>query len=243
VNRKDVATAWAESPNPDRYHPLGALGAYGRAYRRERLAALFARNEIRLDDMDILDLGCGNGEWCRFFADAKQTTDGIAGVEVADRFYEIARALSPIEYFQADMVDVASVLAGREFDFVSAFVSLMFLDRPAVATVLEASHALLRPGGFMLILERDEEHRGEPSGWPLAEMTTLALDAGFDVIDRRGLYRRFFGRFDSYYGVTFRRMDWMPALEHLLPGPWSTYFLLLKKDDRAAPEGDGPRSS
>jgi SAM-dependent methyltransferase len=92
----------------DRYHPLvslvslvslGALGAYG----RERLAALFARNEIRLDEIDILDLGCGNGEWCRFFADVEQTTDGTVGVEVADRFFTIARALSPIEYFHADM--------------------------------------------------------------------------------------------------------------------------------------------
>jgi hypothetical protein len=141
------------------------------------------------------------------------------------------------------MVDVGSVLAGREFDLVSAFVSLMFLDRAAVATVLEASHALLRPGGFMLILERDEPHRGEPSGWPLGEMTTLALNTGFDVIDRRGLYRRFFGRFDSQYGVTFRRMDWMPALEHLIPGPWSTYFLLLKKGDDAATKADEPQAS
>lgn len=229
MSHQDTAAAWAESPNPDLYHPLGALGAYGRAYRRKRLAALLNRNAIRLDEMDILDLGCGNGEWCRFFADVKQTTDGIVGVELADRFYATARALSPIEYVHADMVDIGSVLAGREFDFISAFVSLMFLERSAVASVLGAAQALLRPGGFMLIFERDEPHRSEPSGWPLGEMTALALAAGFSVVDRQGLFRRFFGRFDSYYGVRFSLMDWMPALEHLLPGPWSNYFLLLKK--------------
>ena len=218
----------------DIYGPLTALGLYGQNYQRELLSRLISDHRIPLERMELLDLGSGTGSWCRYFAELKGSVDGIVGVELSGKAVAQARALSPIEYVEGDMTRITTLL-NRKFDFVSAFVSLMFLrDRAELEAVLSGVRDVSNPGGYFLISEKDTPHLAADdwSGWPRSELTTYARAAGFEVVDQRGLFKVFFGRFDSYYRVSFRRMDWFRVAERVLPGRWGYYYLLLRKPAR-----------
>jgi SAM-dependent methyltransferase len=234
VSERQNVLRWQErleGAELDIYHPLTALGVYGQSYQREQLSRLLADHMIRLDRMEILDLGSGTGTWCRYFAEMKGTTEGIVGVELSPKEVARARGLSPIEYVEGDMTKV-TMLVDRTFDFVSAFVSLMFLaDVAELRRVLGGVASVLRPGGYMLISEKETSHAPERdwSGWPRTELAGHARSVGLEVVDWRGLFKVFFGRYDSYYGVSFSRMDWFRFAERILPGRWGYYFLLLQK--------------
>lgn len=226
---------WADrvggGPDDDIYHPLNAVGLYGQNYQRERFCRMIVENSVPLDRMEILDLGSGKGGWSRFFAELKQTTQGITGLEQSQRLIAHASRLSPIEYVQGDMTHLDVFAAGR-FDFVSACVSLMFLrDVEELDTVLEGVNRVLRPGGYFFVSELDEPHASERdhSGWPRLELRTRAAAAGFQHVSETGLFKVFCGRFDAYYGVTYPRMDWYRIAERFLPGRWGYYYLLMRK--------------
>jgi SAM-dependent methyltransferase len=216
----------------NRYHPFNPRGLYAQSYQRESFVRLIVENEIPLDRMEILDLGCGDGTWCRYFAELKATTEGIAGVDLSRERLAIARALSPIRYLEGDITQLPSLFPGQQFDFVSAFVSLMFLrDRSELSAVLSGVRDLLRPGGYFYVYERDEKHdeAADSSGWPLALLISRARAAGFEVVDHRHLFKVLLGRLAPLELMSFKRMDAWRAAERFIPGRWGFCALLLRR--------------
>jgi ubiquinone/menaquinone biosynthesis C-methylase UbiE len=214
------------------YHPLAPVGCYGESYLRERFARLIAEHEIPLSSMHILDLGSGSGAWCRRFSEIKGTTDGIVGLELDEQALAGARSLSPIGYVRGDMRSLPDAVREHRFDFVTAFVSLMFLrDVSELDTVLRGVREVLSDRGYFLIEEQEAVHDPEApwSGWPVTQVEARARAAGFTVVARKGLFKRLLNRFDSYYRASFANMDWLRAAERVLPGPYQYYFLLLRK--------------
>jgi SAM-dependent methyltransferase len=214
------------------YHPLAPVGCYGQSYLRQQFARLIAQHDIRFSAMDVLDLGSGTGAWCRWFAEIKGTTEGIVGAELDEHALAQAKALSPIRYVQQDMRSLPDSFPPGCFDFVSAFVSLMFLrDEAELDNVLHGAHEVLREGGYFLVEEQEVGHDpgAEWSGWPASQIAARARAAGFAALARQGLLKCLFNRFDSYYRASFRNMDWLRAAEHVLPGRYQYYFLLLRK--------------
>lgn len=214
------------------YHPLAPVGCYGQNYLRERFARLVAEESVSLLAMDILDLGSGSGTWCRWFAELKGTTEGIVGLELDESALVRARSLSPITYVHGDMRSLADAVERHRFDFVTAFVSLMFLrDVGELDAVLRGVHETLSDRGYFLIEEQEAVHDPEApwSGWPVALVSSRARAAGFTVVAQVGLLKRLFNRFDSYYRASFANMDWLRAAERVLPGRYQYYYLLLRK--------------
>jgi SAM-dependent methyltransferase len=240
-NPRDGVLEWearvSGGAEENRYHPLNPHGLYGSHYLREHFVRLTVGLGIRVDQAEILDLGSGKGAWCRYFAELKGTTEGIVGIEQSPGALAYARRLSDITYVEGDMVDVGRMGAG-DVDLVTAFVSFMFLkDAEELAKVLAGINDRLRPGGHVLVYEKDTPHApGESwSGWPRQQMTDLLTGAGLEVVASEGLFKVFLGRLDSYRDVSYRRMDWMRVAERVLPGRWGYYFVLARKPDAAAP--------
>jgi SAM-dependent methyltransferase len=212
------------------YHPFTPRGLYAQSYQRERFIRMIVENEIPLDQMEILDLGCGAGTWCRYFSELKGTTDGIVGVDLSAERLKLARSLSPIEYIEGDITRLPEFL-DRNFDFVSAFVSLMFLrDSSELRTVLADVYDALRPGGYFFVYERDERHElaRDASGWPRTELSEEIRAAGFDVVAEHPLFKVLLGMKNPLEGTSFGSMEWARLAERLLPGSWAFYAILAR---------------
>ena len=92
----------------------------------------------------ILDLGCGPGRDLAAFAALGHHAVGVDG---SARFAEMARLASGCEVWQQDFVKLD--LPPARFDGVFANATLFHVPSAALAQVLRALHATLKPGGVL----------------------------------------------------------------------------------------------
>ena len=120
----------------------GAIESRQQVTDQAILLAIMGRQPER-----VLDLGCGEGWLLRALADR-----GIdaAGVDGDARLIEAARAAGSTKVHvarYAALVD-AEIDVGRDYDLICANFSLLHQD---IIPLLAAMHALLVPGGAMII--------------------------------------------------------------------------------------------
>jgi 2-polyprenyl-3-methyl-5-hydroxy-6-metoxy-1,4-benzoquinol methylase len=93
----------------------------------------------------VLDVGCGEGRFCRMLAARGAATTGIdpAGALIAQ-----ARALHPGGDYRVATAEAMDV-ADAAYDMVACYLSL--IDMPDLDAALDRIVAALRPGGTLLI--------------------------------------------------------------------------------------------
>lgn len=111
--------------------------------------ALYFRGETRglaIANGQILEIGFGTGA---FLAWAINQGASVAGVEIIDQMCVAARDRG-VELLPAAFETIAGDHAGR-FDAILAFDVFEHLERDAIREKLAACHAMLKPGGHLLL--------------------------------------------------------------------------------------------
>ncbi len=233
-----MSDGWAESAAAWIAH-LGDEGDFGRAQVLDRpMLERVARGGFAT----ALDVGCGEGRFCRMLAERGISATGIDPTEplIAE-----ARRRDPAGDYRlgrAEQLDVADA----SFDLVVSYLSLIDIADPAAAITEMAR--VLRPGGSLLIanlagfvtaggwsrdllgrrrfmLDRYLDPRAAWASWrgirvrnwhrPLGAYMTLLLDAGLEL--------RHFAEPAPYGGdarraARYRRAPWFVIMEwHKLP--------------------------
>lgn len=140
----------------------------------------------------VLDLGCGNADPAGREVVARGHC--YVGVDVSARQVEWARRNVPEgTIIQNDIGRVA--FPEGAFDAVVSFYALGGIPRAEHAALLSRIRRWLRPGGWLLLSEEDEdrpdmvgEWLGVPmffSGWDAATQRRLIEEAGFDVVQAK----------------------------------------------------------
>lgn len=93
----------------------------------------------------VLDLGCGFGDTTRRLADMVGPDGHVLGVDVAERFIELARAESPAKNVEFIVADVQATKFTQTFDYAFSRFGTMFFANPVVA--LRNVREALVPGG------------------------------------------------------------------------------------------------
>jgi len=145
----DSAAAWLRE--------MGDDGDYGRKYVLD--APMLARVRGR-GFTSALDVGCGEGRFCRLLQrDGVQTV----GIDPTIALIERARALDPAGDYRIARAETLDVPAGS-FDLVVSYLSL--IDIPDVARAIARMVDALRPGGTLLIANLTSFNTaGMPDGW------------------------------------------------------------------------------
>ncbi len=145
----DSAAAWIRE--------MGEDGDYGRKYvldpaMQERVAERGFRT--------ALDVGCGEGRFCRILQ-----THGIAtvGIDPSEALIDRARSLDPAGDYRLGYAETLDVAPGS-FDLVASYLSL--IDIPGLAPAAAKMVAALRPGGTLLLANLTSFNTaGLPDGW------------------------------------------------------------------------------
>jgi 2-polyprenyl-3-methyl-5-hydroxy-6-metoxy-1,4-benzoquinol methylase len=96
----------------------------------------------------ILDVGCGQGDLVQLIREHGWTN--VVGVDTSAEQIEAARGRGVTGVAQADLFDYASSHLGK-YDAVLAIDVVEHFDRSEVLHVFQTLHALLAPGGCLII--------------------------------------------------------------------------------------------
>lgn len=153
---------------------------------RQNISALLDAIEAggRQAPFAILDLGCGPG---RDLKALREMGHAPVGVDGSARFVEMARAWSGCTVWQQDFL--ALDLPAEQFDGVFANAVLFHVPSRAIAGVLVALHASLKPGGVLFCSnprgQNQEGWNGPRYGsyYDLEHWSELVQQAGFVLLD------------------------------------------------------------
>jgi ubiquinone/menaquinone biosynthesis C-methylase UbiE len=113
-------------------------------------------------EMQVLDVGCGDGFYTALLAERLQSPGGVTGLDVNEAYLEQARrrlasheVRCRVEFRLGDLITLAR--GGEQFDFVWCAQNLFSLPEPVSA--LSQMAAAVRPGGIVAVLENDTLHQ------------------------------------------------------------------------------------
>lgn len=179
----------------------GAHGDYGRQFVLD--APMLGR--VRGANFEnALDIGCGEGRFCRMLA-----AEGVPaiGVDPTQALLERARRLDPEGDYRLGRAEALD-FPDNSFDLVVSY--LTFIDIPDIETAIAEMARVLRPGGALLIANLSSFNTaGPPTGW--------TRDAGGES--------RFF--IDHYLEERAEWIGWNGIRVQNWHRPLSTYMSLL----------------
>ena len=152
---EDVSDGWSASASAWIVEQ-GDDGDYGRRFVLD--APMRARIEGR-GFRNALDVGCGEGRFCRIMQRAGIRTTGIDPTEA---LLARARELDPNGDYRLGRAE--SMDADASYDLVVSYLSL--IDMPDLGAAIAKMVAALRPGGTLLIANLTSFNTaGQPDGW------------------------------------------------------------------------------
>lgn len=189
----ESARAWIDS--------VGERGDYGREFVLDgpMLARLDAGNF-----RNALDVGCGEGRFCRMMKDRGISATGI---DPTDALLERARLLDPDGDYRSGRAE-SLPFGDAEFDLVVSYLSL--IDIPDVAAAIAEMTRVLSPGGSLLIANLN------------SFITAAAPDGWHICADGETRYC-----FDNYMDERSDWVSWRGIRIENWHRPLSTYFKLL----------------
>jgi cyclopropane fatty-acyl-phospholipid synthase-like methyltransferase len=114
--------------------------------------ARFLRKEekIELDNLNILDLGCGNGKNSNYIAE-QGLNNKITGIEISDTVLNHARKLVPNGNFIKQSIGIKWPVADQSFDIVLDVTCSNSLNEQERAVYLSELQRSLKPGGYFFL--------------------------------------------------------------------------------------------
>ena len=174
----DVAYIW---------NPLNPVAVYFRQAREKAIIELLRRANLSLEELRILDVGCGGGSLLAFLCSIHADPAKMAGVDLMPERVQRARQMCPsaVHLMAADAQHLPFSTAS--FDLVCQFTMLSsILDDEVKRQVASEMRRVLAPGGYILWYDLIGGVAPETRGIPEFEIAHLL--PGMTKVEARMLH-------------------------------------------------------
>lgn len=157
-----------EDPDPDGWAAsaqawIDSLGPHGDWGRRFVLDAPMTARIAERGFRDAIDVGCGEGRFCRVL---QQHGIRTLGIDPTPALITRARELDPAGRYEIGRAEALAAPDGA-FDLAVAYLSL--IDISDLHGAIAEMHRVLRPGGTLLMANLQSFNTaGDPAGWVTA---------------------------------------------------------------------------
>lgn len=133
-----------------------------------------------LQEAKILDIGCGDGEWGRFYAELTQSPKNITGIELEKQRIDYALKINPLINYECGNI----LQHTGKYDIITANVVMMYFFEELDA-VLERIRDLLLPSGYFIWMDAEaEDHFANtdskvPAGFSMNQMIEIIKKHNF----------------------------------------------------------------
>jgi ubiquinone/menaquinone biosynthesis C-methylase UbiE len=169
------------------FEPAALLEYQGRV--RNGIELLRGEGITDLANLDILDVGCGRGQWLIDLESAGATRRRLCGIDLVPSRIQHARKRLCSETEAADLrVGSGSNLPWNNDSFDLAIQSTVFssiLDGDMRSVVAQEIARVLRPGGFVLWYDLAWSNPKNPDVRGIRQVELRALFRGFEARTRR----------------------------------------------------------
>ena len=117
---------------------------------RDFLRFLRKDRKLELDNLNILDLGCGNGKNSFYIAE-QGLNNKIVGIEISETALKYARELAPAGNFIKQSIGTPLAFTDASFDIILDVTSSNSLNENERAVYLKEISRLLKPGSYFFL--------------------------------------------------------------------------------------------
>lgn len=221
------------------YSLSNPIGFYGAQKIQEVFFNVF--NYLKKDGLDlrkikILDLGCGSGQWSRFFAEILQDPARVSGIDLSNVRVKQANEMNPkIKYICDDIVNLQE--SKQKWDIVTAIDVFMHLNtEKQILKTLNKIYKTLKDNGIFIFYDayaKDHfisEKDVDSSGFNSKQIELLCAKAGFKKIIQKNIFKKIFNKYHSVY--LFKKYPkWIINFtEKILPGSPGNILIVFKKE-------------
>lgn len=164
--------------------PAQSLRDFVRFLRKDR--------KLELDNLNILDLGCGNGKNSFYIAE-QGLNNKIVGIEISETALKYARELAPAGNFIKQSIGTPLAFADSSFDIILDVTSSNSLNENERAVYLKEISRLLKPGGYFFLRALCKD--GDKNAQNLLE-TNPGTEKDTYIMPNLGLTERVFSKED-----------------------------------------------
>lgn len=230
-NRYDNDDFSGEGVSENIYSLLNNVGAYGYvkaiSLLRDFIKCIQRSSGKQLDEISILDCGCGSGLVTRSISELLGSPKNVCGFDMSKTRLEFCKKMNPlIEYKWGDAVrEFPDDFKIQKFDGVISFDMLMHIRKDDdIKKAMHNIYESCNEGGVFLWLDPNvQTHFGnydsDGEGYSVKEMDYYASLVGFEKLKGLGIYRiaNVFGRkYSTYYAATRFPVWFLELLEKIL---------------------------
>lgn len=194
--------------------PEGEGDAWGNGWRgsqrlRHHLTLELLRPLIASGGRDVLDVGCGLGEFTAALA-AVHPGNRVTGVDMCERAVSRAREANPgLSFRTGTLPDLA--LPDAAYDLITALEMLYYLDDAGRAAAPRELRRLLRPGGHLVF----SSTLADPRRYFSERSAVHLLESAFEVREVGFLHGRLYGAVERRPLELWRRLKPLSESERL----------------------------
>jgi ubiquinone/menaquinone biosynthesis C-methylase UbiE len=205
------------------WHPRNPVSISYRHALENALVALFNQARLELNELDILDVGCGNGNLLRFFLALGAEPQKLHGIDLVQSRIEAARQHSPaaIQFRQGDAQNLP--YPAGSMDLVCTFtVFSSILQNETRQNVARQAERVLKPGGMILWYDMRRAQTKTTQGIELDAIQALFPE--FKLYQLKKIHPAWGTRIARRSPLAFNLLEWIPVT------PRSHYLALWQKD-------------
>lgn len=178
------------------YHPRHPMGRLFYEHHYNILVNALNALDLTLDNLSVLDVGCGAGAWLRMLSELGASPKNMTGIDLSANRIEAAKEKNPaMNWIHTNGENIP--LPSSTFDIVmQAVVFSSILDNTLARTLAQEMLRVTKPGGSIFWIDHKRSHGESLSGYPID--TLLEYFPGCAISYKESVHPRYFRMFYNH---------------------------------------------